>query len=133
MKKIIELLMISPKDGKFNLSHFGTAGIKKRILYYPSFLMIPEKEFLYDFTFNFPFKYQKFISGAKMGRVNVRFTIDEGDYKRTFYCWLTYFQRLEISYYSKKLWFQNPTNIMWIINLLVALIASLAALHKCIR
>lgn len=135
----IILSTISSKKDKFELSHFGESIINKRIMIFfgNNPLGLPDQEFLYDFTFDFPFRNQNFICDGIPKHVNTRFILKKQDSiseQRTecyYYTNLSLNQRCKIKFYFKKHWFQSSSNLMWIINLLVALLAILASIEKC--
>jgi len=48
----------------------------------------------------------------------------------TFYAHLSQWQKVMNSFYFKRLWIQQSSNLMWIINILVALLACIATIWR---
>lgn len=139
-KESIVLYRVIRKNDKFKLEHFGTAILNRQtlIFFINGQVGINEKEYLFNYSLDFPYKYLDFEFDNGSLKINCRLTYNDFDINKeikenNLYCYLSFAQRIKIKYFFKNLWFQNPSNIMWLINIIIALIASLSAMFLIIN
>ncbi len=85
-----------------------------------------------DYSFPYNYSYDTWIDdeidlgNSKKKNINtvIRYKKENIDYE--YYTHLTYCKKIKLSYIFKNLWFQKASNIMWIINVLVAIGAIVA-------
>lgn len=139
-KDSIVLYRVIRKDDKFKLEHFGTTFLIRQTLIFfkDRHLGINEKEHLFTYSLDFPYKYIDFEFDKRSLKINCRLTYNDFNIHKeikenNLYCYLSFVQRIKLKYYFNNLWFQNTSNIMWLINILIALIASLSTLFMIIN
>jgi len=89
-------------------------------------------EYSFNYSYNIPFNKKIPGKGKKELELNTKITYkgSTGDnpFDQICYTHLTCRHKIINSFNFKRLWMQQPSSIMWIINILVALLAVLATL-----
>lgn len=85
----------------------------------------------FDYTYEVPF-YLTYKKGESEKRINTKIIYEKkSNIIQTCYTHLNDFQKLRNSFYFNRLWFQKSSNIMWLINILIAFLAVMATISKC--
>lgn len=91
-------------------------------------------EYSFEYSYNIPFDKNIPINGKKEKKVNTKITYEFSENElQVCYTHFTCFQKFINSWNFRRSWIQQPSNIMWIINILVAILAVLAALSHCFK
>lgn len=88
-------------------------------------------EFCFNYSYNIPFIKRISIKNGKEKYINTMISYNGSnnkDYNQICYTYLTPWQKLKNSFNFNRLWIQQSSNIMWIINILIALLAAIAAI-----
>ncbi len=114
---------------------------KKTIIFILNGRPVKISKNLFEYTYDLPFV-EKIEIENKSKIINAKITyidtgveiLKQGQGLRSIECYthLSYLQKIKNSYYFNRLWIQQTSNIMWIINILVAILACLTALKKSI-
>jgi hypothetical protein len=110
----------------------NTENITYAIIINKSIYINKEKHFL-EYSFEIPFDAKIIIekNNKPIDKViNTKITYSKLYESDNLYTYLTSLQRIRLSYNFKNLWFQKSSNLMWIINILVAIMAIGANLYK---
>jgi len=101
-------------------------------------LLVEPSEHSFMYSYSIPF-HALIIKGKKKKRLNARFTyIDNSEFNGpnnkevsyTYYSHLSMFQKLKNSLNFNKLWIQQPSNVMWIANMIILILACIATFIK---
>jgi len=70
-----------------------------------------------------------------MNRLNVKIIYSESTFEgkeisHTYYSHLSFFNKITNSFYFNKLWVQQTQNIMWLVNMIILVLACIAAFIK---
>lgn len=91
-------------------------------------------EYEISYSYSIPFDIWISIKGNKKRKLNTKISYEirtlNINTNQICYTYLTSRQKFIISLRFNRLWIQNSTNIMWIINILIALLAIMATLSK---
>lgn len=155
MKKVFEydLYSIYSRDGKIKVSKYKRAKIvRKRLVHCmgeihdKSYLEYPVKddeffdspsisEYVFDYTFDVPHDENIKVNDGKKEKIRKLNTeifysevVNEKIHKVNTYAYLSCYQRLIMSYIFQRLWIQKSKNLMWLINLIIAVIATLSTI-----
>lgn len=123
IEREIEAKTLKHEKGKYELSHYNHVYIYKSILYRQT-LENELIESLYDCQFDFPLKGILKVSENKFANIKITTTFVNSD----LYGYATVIQRIYIKCYLKKFWFQKSSHIMWLVNVIIASIAAIAAI-----
>lgn len=84
--------------------------------------------------FDLPFDIEVKLKSGSNQLLNTEITytnyIDDKHVDITVYAYLTWLQRLKVKCRRNQLWIQQASNIMWIVNVLVAILAILASINS---
>jgi hypothetical protein len=94
-------------------------------------------EYLFEYSYNIPFNKKVTLKGKKEKQLNTKITykglVNNSPFEQICYTSLNGYQRIINSYNFRRLWIQQSNSIMWIINLLVAILAILATFASICR
>ncbi len=122
-------------DGKIEINKLHNAKIVGKTLFisqlqdHEAFL----NEYSFKYSYNIPFDKEIPESGKNKQKFNTRITYKGSRNNQTFdqicYTHLAFHHKIINSFNFNRLWIQQSSNIMWIINVLVALLAIFAAFN----
>ncbi len=89
-------------------------------------------EYSFDYSYNIPFDKQVPIKGKKDKDLNTKITykvsIGDEPFEQICYTYFNRYQRIRNSRNFKRRWIQQANSIMWIINIVIALLAVISTL-----
>ena len=140
----VTLYNVTLTDGKLNATKIHEAKIIGKNLYICTLLDNFDSknqnqyffnDYSFSYSYNLPFDFYIETPGKKKQRLNTQIKYysigNKEENKITLYTHFNCYQRILNSYNFKNLWIQQSINIMWIINILIALIIGFSSFLKC--
>ena len=90
--------------------------------------LLTYSEYIFSYSYNVPFT-AYIDNDKKKGKINteIEYKHPETQFKSEYYTRLNSIQKVKNSFIFNKLWIQQPNNIMWIVNILIAILVCIVA------
>jgi hypothetical protein len=85
----------------------------------------------YNYSFDIPIDdVVTLVDGCRKGKINTKISYQKSNISLDYYTHLSWQQRWTVNKWFGNLWLQKNSNIMWIINVLVAIGAIIASFYR---
>lgn len=124
-------------DGERIISKNSDAMIIGKTIYISNlidgFVFNDNYKYSYPFNYSFDIPIDDIVTlnqGRKKGKINTLLTCHKDNIPYCYYIHLTWWQKWIVKKYFDNLWLQQASNIMWIVNVLVAIMAIIATMLR---